>query len=142
MEAVSPPKKFTKREGTSMKKRTKTNRAELKFSVGRVDRLLRKNCAGKCRVALAAPIYLAAVLEYITAEVLELAGDLAIKDRKHRITPRHLQLAIRDDNDLSELLGSAVIASGGVLPNIHPILLPPKSKRTTKSSSSSGSGVK
>ena len=40
--------------------------------------------------------------------------------------PRHIQLAVRNDEELSKLLGSVTIAAGGVLPNIHSVLLPKK----------------
>lgn len=43
-----------------------------------------------------------------------------------RIVPRHIQLAVRNDEELSKLLGSVMIVSGGVLPNIHSTLLPKK----------------
>jgi len=42
------------------------------------------------------------------------------------IVPRHIQLAIRNDEELSKLLGKVTIAAGGVLPNIHSVLLPKK----------------
>ena len=42
------------------------------------------------------------------------------------ITPRHIQLAVRNDEELNKLLGGVTIASGGVLPNIHAVLLPKK----------------
>ena len=48
-----------------------------------------------------APIYLAAVLEYLTAEVLELAGEFATRGKKARIIPRHVMLAIRSDEEVS-----------------------------------------
>jgi histone H2A len=66
-----------------------------------------------------APVYLAAVLEYLCAEILELAGNAARDNKKSRIVPRHITLAVKNDEELNKLLGNVTIASGGVLPNIH-----------------------
>ena len=78
------------------------------------------------RIGAGAPVYLAAVLEYMAAEVLELAGNAARDNKKTRIVPRHIQLAVRNDEELNKLFGSVTIAQGGVLPNIHSVLLPKK----------------
>ena len=73
-----------------------------------------------------APVYLAAILEYLCAEILELAGNAARDNKKSRIVPRHITLAVKNDEELNKLLGNVTISSGGVLPNIHAVLLPKK----------------
>ena len=104
-----------------------SSRAGLQFPVGRIHRLLRKGNYAQ-RVGAGAPVYLAAVLEYLTAEILELAGNAARDNKKTRIIPRHLQLAIRNDEELNRLLSGVTIAQGGVLPNINTTLLPKKTE--------------
>ena len=113
------------------KSKTRSNRAGLQFPVGRVHRFLRKGNYGQ-RVGAGAPVYMAAVLEYLTAEILELAGNAARDNKKSRIIPRHLQLAVRNDEELNRLMSGVTIAQGGVLPNIQSVLLPKKSQSKTK----------
>ncbi|XP_076001829.1 uncharacterized protein LOC142994841 [Genypterus blacodes] len=115
------------------KAKTRSSRAGLQFPVGRVHRLLRKGNYAQ-RVGAGAPVYLAAVLEYLTAEILELAGNAARDNKKTRIIPRHLQLAVRNDEELNKLLGGVTIAQGGVLPNIQAVLLPKKTEKPAKKS--------
>ena len=102
---------------------SRSAKAGLQFPVGRIARYLRQQRVAS-RIGAGAPVYLAAVLEYLTAEILELAGNASRDNRRKRIIPRHLQLAVRNDEELNRLLGGVTIASGGVLPNIHSQLLP------------------
>ncbi|KAK6141300.1 hypothetical protein DH2020_024936 [Rehmannia glutinosa] len=85
---------------------SRSSKAGLQFPVGRIARFLK---AGK-----------------YAERVLELAGNAARDNKKNRIVPRHIQLAVRNDEELSKLLGNVTIANGGVLPNIHQTLLPKK----------------
>ncbi|KAI3895519.1 hypothetical protein MKW92_010195 [Papaver armeniacum] len=122
------------RKGGERKKAvTKSVKAGLTFPVGRMARYLKKGRYAE-RVGSGAPVYLAAVLEYLAAEVLELAGNAAKDNKKSRIIPRHLCLAIRNDQELGKLLAGVTIASGGVLPNINAVLLPKKVDKAEKSS--------
>ena len=137
------------------KAQSRSAKAGLQFPVGRVHRLLKRGNYAQ-RVGAGAPgtfvrcilvavltclfiVYLAAVLEYLAAEILELAGNAARDNKKQRIVPRHLQLAIRNDEEyvrafyfevfsqlmitlfrLNKLLGDVVISQGGVVPFINP----------------------
>jgi len=113
--------------GKSTKKiannRGMTERAGLVMPVARIYRRMRRMKLAKITQRGSA-IYTAAVLEYLVAEVLELSGNAARDNKKKRIVPRHVQLAIRNDEELSKLLSDVTLPSAGVLPHINAVLLP------------------
>ena len=117
---MSGPGKGGKIKGKS---KSRSNRAGLQFPVGRIHRLLRKENYAE-RVGAGAPVCLA-------AEVLELAGNAARDNKNTRIIPRHLQLAIRNDEELNKLHSGVTIVQGGVLSNIQAVLLPKKTEKKT-----------
>eukprot|EP01088_Endostelium_zonatum_P003294 TRINITY_DN14501_c0_g1_i1.p1 TRINITY_DN14501_c0_g1~~TRINITY_DN14501_c0_g1_i1.p1 ORF type:complete len:155 (+),score=30.86 TRINITY_DN14501_c0_g1_i1:127-591(+) len=122
-------------EGKGGDSQTRSFRAGLQFPVGRIHRHLRQGRYA-ARIGAGAPVYLAAVLEYLVAEILELAGNASRDNNRIRIIPRHIQLAVRNDEELNKLLQDVTIANGGVIPNIHAVLIPKKSKGSSKSSAS------
>ena len=109
-------------EGKTM---SRSARAGITFPVGRMARYMRDMRVAD-RIGAGAPVYLAAVIEYLTAEILELAGNAAQDSKKNRVVPRHIQLAVRNDEELNTLFGNVTIASGGVIPFVHSELLPDK----------------
>ncbi|XP_060066597.1 core histone macro-H2A.1-like [Ylistrum balloti] len=109
--------------GAKKKKATsKSAKAGVLFPVARMRRYL-KNMTHHYRIGSGAPVYMAAVIEYLTAEILELAGNAARDNKKSRVTPRHILLAVANDEELNQLLKHVTIANGGVLPRILPELL-------------------
>ena len=109
-------------DGERQHPKTRSSRAGLQFPVGRLHRFLREGRYGD-RVGAGAPVFMAAVLEYLTVEVLELAGNAARDNKKTRISPRHIMLAVRNDEELNQLLSNITIASAGVVPHIHKVLV-------------------
>ncbi|TIB68488.1 hypothetical protein E3Q24_03658 [Wallemia mellicola] len=124
-------KQSGKSSNDDSKKRSRSHRAGLIFPVGRIERNLREGRYAD-RIGGGAAVYLAAVLEYLTAEVLELAGNACVDNRKQRIVPRHLQLAIRNDEEIDKLLKNVDIFQGGTIPHIEPALLV-ENKKSKKS---------
>ncbi|CAF0967751.1 unnamed protein product [Adineta steineri] len=120
-----PPKGKTGRKSRS-------TRAGLIFPVTRMKRLLKATPSAPARVSQGASVYLAAVVEYLVAELLELSGNAARDCRRSRIIPRHILLAYANDNELYQILRNCVLPQCGVLPSIHASLLP---KITGKTSS-------
>jgi len=106
---------------------SRSKRAGLTFPVGRVTRFLRKGRYAH-RIGGSAPVYLCAVLEYLSAEILELAGNSSKDNKRRRITPRDLMKAVRNDEELHILLKDVTFASGGVMPHIHGALMRPSKK--------------
>ncbi|XP_023819221.1 core histone macro-H2A.2 isoform X2 [Oryzias latipes] len=115
-------------------KLSRSSRAGVIFPVGRMMRYLRTG-THKYRIGMGAPVYMAAVIEYLAAEILELAGNAARDNKKGRITPRHIKLAVANDEELNQLLRGVTISNGGVLPRIHPELLSKKRGSRVKTDS-------
>jgi len=118
--------------GTTRKSTTAAKRSRLIFPPARARKLIENNAQKGIKISQLACVYLAAVLEYLTAEILELSGNAARNDRKSTISSKHLQLAVRHDNELAIILKDVTIPGGGVLSNIHAVLLKKKPKKKKK----------
>ena len=120
-------KKCSKRKGGA-KGSSNSLKAGLIFPVGRCSRMIRQGRYAK-QVGVGGGVFMAAALEYLTMEILDLAGQCADEHKKKTIAPRHLQLAVRNDEELNKLMCSTMIANGGVRPgNISEMLWPKKGK--------------
>ncbi|EPY29460.1 histone H2A [Strigomonas culicis] len=98
---------------------SKSAKAGLIFPVGRVGSLLRKGQYAR-RVSASGALYTTAVLEYLTAELLELTVKAAAQSGKkvRRLSPRTLTLAVRHDDDIGSLLKNVTFSKGGVVPTV------------------------
>ena len=94
------PGKKSPRKGGKAKAVSRSVKAGVNFPVGRCQRYLRQGLYAR-RVGSTGGVYMAAVLEYVVAEIIEAAADVADGAKKHSITPRHIQLAIKKDDELS-----------------------------------------
>ena len=81
-------------------------------------KLMRTDRLGQ-RIQKNAAIFMAAALEYIATELWDSAGTIAQEAGKKRIIPRHIKLAISQDEELSKILAGSVIHEGGVRPHIE-----------------------
>lgn len=109
----------------------KSHRAGLVLPVARIGNHLRA-LRPKGRQSAQAAVALTAVIEYLMAEITELAGNAAKDNKKMRITPRHLSLAVHNDEELNKALGDAVFSQGGSHGFIHELLLPAKKAKTSQ----------
>lgn len=124
----TPPKKSEKVEKAAPSSRSFS--AGLTFPVTRVENIMR-SLSNVERISGTAAVYMAAVLEYVTAELLEIAGRVTAEAKKMRITPRHIKLAILNDTELTRLF-SGVVLSGGVAAHVEESLIKHKSRSTKK----------
>lgn len=99
------------------RKTSRTKQPKLLFPVYRAHRFLQNGMHMQTnRIGRKAPLALAVIVEYLASQLLSLSGEIAKKFNVKRITPRHLLLAIRMDNELNKLLSDITIAQGGVMP--------------------------
>merc|ERR1712111_292008 len=100
-----------KAKGKGAKSMTRSARAGVQFPVGRIARYMRAGGYAK-RIGGGAPVYVAAVLEYLCAELVELSGNSAKDRKKFRIIPRNILIAIQKDEELKSLLPLAIVPQG------------------------------
>lgn len=95
--------------------KSRSEKAGLVMPVSKLNRHLR-DCRRAKRVGAGAPVYLAAILEYAATEVLELSGsDLG---KRKRITPQDVMRAIRNDEELHQLLGGCAVFASDKIKNV------------------------
>ena len=132
---ATPKRSPAAKKSAAQKGGSRSAKAGLIFPVGRVASLLRRGQYAR-RVGASSATYLAAVLEYLTAELLELSSKTVAQQKKAttRITPRAMTLAVRHDDDLGSLLKDVTLSKGGVLPTMTKSVSKKASKKAKKSS--------
>ena len=100
-------------------------KAHIVMPPARIMKMMRRDRLQQ-RIGKGAAVYMAGVLDYIASEILECSGDVAESAGKKRINPRHLKLAIANDDELLKLTAGSIIHEGGVNPHIEEFLLPAK----------------
>ena len=121
-EGAKAIEKFTTNSNDSFTSRQ--NKANIIFPPSIAEKFLRQFGYSRVMITNNAPIFLAATVEYICAEILELSSNTATINKRMRITIRDLVLGVRDDYELDKLFDYLNISfiGGGVVPYIHPIL--------------------
>lgn len=109
-------KKSKKAKNDENAKLTISKRAGLLMPASRMKRQTKEKFGNTLHVSPSFAVYKAAVLEYIAAEILELAGNKTKDKKKQRITERFLTLAVKDDAELNSLVGDFVLPNAGVYP--------------------------
>jgi len=89
------------------------NNAGLEFPYARIKAQMTKRSGRKQNISTSSAIVIAAVAEYVIAEICELANNAAVEEKSKRVHPRQLQLAIRQDEELARFIGNGSVAGGG-----------------------------
>lgn len=108
-----------KGKSNANKQVSRSSRAGLSFPVGRIARMLKQGRYSQ-RVGVGAPVYLAAVLEYLVAEILEVSCMVVKQNKKSRIVPRYIFLGLKEDEEFNRLFQNTIITNSGVKPNSRP----------------------
>ena len=115
-----------------MKLNTRSSKAGLILSISRFENIIRMIVPG-VRINSTVPVYLAGILEFLITEILYLSGATAKDNRRKRIIPRHIFIAINYDPELTILFKKTVFGGSGVIPVIHRSLMPVSKKPSKKS---------
>ena len=112
-------------------KSSRQDKAGILFPPFITEKFLRRFGSSSLMITKTAPICLAAAIEYMTAEMLELASGFAINDKRVRINVRDLELGIRNDEELRKFFAeqNLLFIGAGSIPFIHPMIIKAKNNR-------------
>lgn len=140
--AKKPQKKSLKqkaRGGPRTKAISASARANIVFPSARCKKKL-KAVSGVDRVGPTAGVFLAATLEYLAAELLQVAGEVANPNpnkekadpnkKGHRITPEHIMQATLEDDELGKLFSNVKIVNTSARPLTQAELFKTMSKKS------------
>ena len=104
---------------------SRQNKAGIIFPPSLAEKFLRDFGSSNIMISNLSPIFLASVLEYICFEILDLSVNNCKENKHVRITIRDIELSVRNDEELNNLLVKLNISflGGGVIPYIHSSLL-------------------
>lgn len=103
-------------KATRPRQTSRSSRAGLNFPVGRIARMLKDGRYAE-RVGIGAPVYLASILEYLVAEILEVSVMVVKQKKKARIVPRFIYLGLKEDEEFKKLFNQTIITGSGVKPD-------------------------
>lgn len=120
--------------GNDSKNTTRQNKADIIFPPSIIEKFLRDFEMSKIMITGESPIYLAAIMEYLCREILDIASNIAIEYKRKRISIRDLELAVKNDPEINSLFINLDLSflGGGVVPCIHPLLINKKGKKKKK----------
>ncbi len=133
--AVESFEKWADESGEDKKTKSRQNKAGIIFPPSIVEKFIRNFNYSNIMVTNTAPVFLAAVLEYFTSQVLDAASAISTQNKKVRITVRDLELAVNGDAELKTIFTNNGLSfiGGGVVPFIHSNIIKknPKGKANT-----------
>lgn len=118
--------------GETIKKAvSKSKKAGIFFPVSKFLNKMKK-ANPRLTVRSVSSVLLTSVIEYLVAEILELAGNVSSQFHRKRITPRDIFLAIKTDEEFEKYFANTTLMQGGVIPRIHPDLIGTKKSRSAR----------
>lgn len=121
-------KLYIESEPNSKDKIRRETRAGLHISVSRIKKVYKSANVSNRSISDICCVAIAAAIEYLLTEIIDIAGNVSRDSKLTRITPRHILLAIAHDTELETIILSnkLIIGGGGVIPDIKYQLLPSK----------------
>lgn len=109
---------------------SKQEKSNIIFSPSIINKIFKN----EIKISNSAKIFISAVLEYLTFEIIDLSIIFCKDDKRSRITIRDIEIAIKTDNELNKMFNklNIILLGGGVIPTIENISINQVNKKIIK----------